>query len=610
MRNYLRLIKLVRHNLPILILAIGLMLISSLFDGISLGMIIPLVDKILAGKEIVTPPNANIPQFVIMLIDTINSMERGKLLGYMIFWIMGLFAIKEAAIYGQSYFMTDVGMRVVRDLRAILYNKLLSLSLDFFHRNKIGVLMSRVINDTGVVNNAISEGLTDLIYQPVQLIVYFVSILLIRSYFGISWWFVSVTLVFAPLIILPVIHIGRRLRKISTRSQEKIADITGILLETISGIRVVKAFNMEDPESEKFKNENHKYYRFNMKSVKRMNSIRPVTEFAGIACMGLILWFGGKEVIYGNLSPGAFVAFLAGLLALAKPAKRLSRVHVINQQALAAVTRIFSILDERPLIEDAPDATELQPFRKAIQLEGVNFSYGQTEILRDINVSVRAGEIVAIVGPSGVGKTTLINLIPRFYDPTKGSVSFDGVDIKTVSRKTLCQQIGIVTQETMLFNDTVFANIRYGKSDAAREEVIEAARIADAHDFILRLPNGYDTVVGDRGHNVSGGQRQRLAIARAVLKNPPILILDEAMSQLDMESEHLVQEALNRLMRNRTVLVIAHRLSTVRNADRIIVLEDGCIVDEGKHEELISRGGIYKKLYQLQFKDEAWRDKQ
>ena len=585
-------------------MAAVLMLISSLFDGASLGIIIPLVDKILAGKEFISVGSVNIPVFLKNIILHINGLSRATLLNYIIIWALGITLVKELLVFLHSYMMVNVAKKTIRDVRNKIYNKLLTLSMDFYNRNKTGVLMSRITNDTGTIQEAVAEGLTEMIYQPLQFVTYFIMVLAIRSYFSISWNFVFVLIVLLPIIIYPIIKIGARLRKISTESQEKTASITSLLLEAISGIQIVKAFTMENVESEKFRKENHKFYRISMKSVKRMNAVRSVTELASVVAVAVVLWLGGREVIHGDLSPGAFIAFFAALFSLIKPIKKLSRIHVLNQQALAAGDRIFQILDQTASVTECQDVKMLKPFKDKIIFENVCFHYdGVNPVLENISLKAKKGEIIAIVGPSGAGKSTLVSLVPRFYDPVKGKVLIDGSDIKTVTLKSLRQQIGLVAQETVLFNDTIMENIRYGRQDASRDEITEVAKAANAHDFIINLPKGYDTIIGDRGHNISGGERQRLSIARALLKNPPILILDEATSQLDTESETLVQAALDKLMKNRTVFVIAHRLSTVRQADRIVVLEDGRIEGIGMHDQLIESDGLYKKLYDLQFKD-------
>jgi subfamily B ATP-binding cassette protein MsbA len=405
------------------------------------------------------------------------------------------------------------------------------------------------------------------------------------------------------LVVYPVVKIGKRLKSISKQAQEKSGDITMTLHETISGVRVVKAFSMEGYEAKKFALQNQYFYRLAMKSVKRMTVVSPLTEFAGILCIAIILWIAGKRIVSGELSAGAFITFLAAMLSLMRPIKRLTNVYSINQQAMAAADRIFEVLDTRPSVRDKEGAVELGRIRQSVKLKNVRFGYGDKEVLRGITIDARAGDIVAFVGPSGAGKTTILNLIPRFYDVTGGGILIDGVDIRDCTIRSLMSQVGIVTQETILFNDTVAANIAYGSVAARAEDIEKAARIANAHSFIMKMPRGYDTVIGERGFRLSGGEKQRLAIARAVFKDPPILILDEATSQLDTESEMLVQEAIDRMMSGRTVFVVAHRLSTIKHANFIYVLEAGRIVETGSHDDLIRKDGLYKRLYELQFRD-------
>jgi len=602
MRNYRRLIKWLKPHVGIFVLAILCMLISSILGGISLGAIVPLVDKILAGKEILLPETTNAPLFIKQLIDKINLIPRGMFLNILIFAVLILFLIKGIILFFQSYFMSDVGKRVVRDLRDAVYNKLLNLSLDFYNKQKTGTLMARIKNDTAVVQIAISEGLADLLYQSFELIVYIFLVLSLRAYFSISWWLTLTVVLIIPIIIYPVIRLGQRLRKITTMTQDQIANMTSILLETISGIRIVKAFGMGDYESKKFKLANQRYYKLSMKSVKRIIAVSPLTEFVAICGFSVVLWFGGKQVIFGDLSPGAFIAFLAALFSMIKPIKKLSRVHTINQQALVAAERIYQILDREPSVKEKFNAIVLGDFEDSIEYKNVCFGYGEKDILKDINFTVQKGEIIAIVGPSGVGKTTLVNLLPRFYDVNMGRITIDGIDIRDMSIVSLRKKIGVVTQETILFNDTIKANMLYGNMNASDSEIRKASKTANAHDFIIKFRQGYYTVIGDRGMNLSGGEQQRLAIARAILKNPPVLILDEATSQLDTESELLVQSAIDNLMKERTVFVIAHRLSTIKHADKILVLDKGRIVDIGTHEILIKKDSIYKKLYELQFR--------
>jgi len=445
-----------------------------------------------------------------------------------------------------------------------------------------------------MIENAVSYALTDLVYQSFEVVSFAVLTVII------NWKMALGAIVLLPLVAIPMVKVGRALRKLSKKSQEKMADINSLLVETFTGVRIVRAFCAEEIEVAKFKKQNHEYYKIAMKSIKRMLILGNATELMGVAAALFFIFYAGRQVISGVLSFGAFALFMAAFLSLIKPFKKLSQVNSIMQQAVAASARIYEILETPATIKEKPGAKELGVFGKNIVFEDVWFSYADQDILRGINLEVKRSEMLAIVGPSGAGKTTLVDLIPRFWEPKKGNVLIDGIDIKDLTLKSLRRQIGIVTQETILFNDTIKANIAYGKPGASQEEIEHAAIQAHAHDFILSFQLGYDTVIGDRGAKLSGGERQRIAIARALLKNPPILILDEATSQLDSESERIVQEALDRLIRGRTVFVIAHRLSTVRNAHRIIVLEKGRIVEEGDHAQLLNKGGLYKKLYQLQ----------
>lgn len=604
---YLRLMGFLKPHLGLMVLTILSMSVASIFEGVSLGMIIPLVDNILTGKQIHLPPNRPVPVWVTHLVDRVNHIPPVTLLNTLIITTLSLMFLKLIFTFLSSYFINDVSHRVMRDLRSAVYRKLMGLSLAFFHRQKTGVLMSRITNDCGVLQYCFSEGLMDLLYQPIQLVVYLVVLFSIRNYFSISWSLMIILAFLVPLVIYPVVQIGRRLRKISALSQQKIGEVTNTLLEGIMGIRIVKVFGAEELEWKRFHNENQKFYRLTISSIKRNLSVGPMTEFTVACAVAVILWIGGGEVLTGHLSTGAFVAFLAALLSLMKPFKKVSRVYGFSQQSLAAASRIFEILDEAPTVQEKPDAAALRSFEETIVFEKVGFHYfpGQP-VLREVNLRVKKGEVIAIVGPSGSGKSTLVNLIPRLYDPDQGRILVDGKDLKNFSLASLRGKIGMVTQETILFNDTVWANIAYGQKEPPKEEeVIQAARMACAHEFIQKLSQGYRTVMGDRGWNLSGGERQRIAIARALLRNPPILILDEATSQLDSESERWVQQAIEHLMKNRTVFVIAHRLSTIQNADRIVVLDRGKIQEEGTHEELLKLGKLYARLYQLQFSNEA-----
>jgi subfamily B ATP-binding cassette protein MsbA len=603
MTNYQRMISLVKPQTGRLAAAFGAMVANSLLSGLPIvGLVIPFVDTILAGKPIVIPHQEKIPGFLLSVVEQVNALPRAQLLNLLIFWTIGLSFVRLVFEYFQSYFMNDVSQRVIRDLRNEVYQKIIGLPLSFFGKSQTGALVSRITYDTGVIRDAISEGLTDFLFQPVQILVNIIALLSVKFIFDIPWSLVLVIFVLLPLIIYPVLRVGRRLKKISRASQEQVADINSTLFESISGIRIVQGFGMEAYERERFKRQNHSLYKTMMLSIGRMILVSPLTEFIGFVCLGVVLWLGGRQVIDQQMSPGAFIAFLIALFSLLRPFKRLSRVHGINQHALAAAERVFEILDTPNEIREKENAKFLKPLERQIEFKRVHFGYGGKEVLSDIDFSVKAGEIVAIVGPSGVGKTTLVNLLPRFYDPTQGAVFIDGVDVKDVMIKSLRDQIGIVTQETILFNDTVAANIAYGRSKTPMEAIEKAARIANAHDFISKLPLKYQTVVGDRGFRLSGGEKQRISIARAVLKNPPLLILDEATSALDSESELLVQQAVHNLMQGRTVLVIAHRLSTIKDAHKIIVLNEGKIAEMGAHETLLQNNGLYKRLYELQFR--------
>ncbi|MFH1836497.1 MAG: ABC transporter ATP-binding protein, partial [Candidatus Omnitrophota bacterium] len=423
----------------------------------------------------------------------------------------------------------------------------------------------------------------------------------LKLYGGIPWSLIFVSLVLIPMILYPVIRIGKRLRKISQNSQEKIGNINNMLLETITGIKLVKSFGMEEYESKNFEKHNQSFYKLSMKSIKRMKIVSPMTEIMGVACVAVIMWMTGKSIVTGELSAGIFTAFLVALFSLMKPVKKLSNVYGINQQALAATERIFNLLDEPITIKEAENPVEIKGFKEKIIFKDVFFKYDKDNVLKKIDLTIKKGEIVALVGPSGGGKSTLVNLITRFYDPSSGSVQIDGIDLKDVSISSLRDLIGLVTQETLLFNDTVKANISYGHEEIDKEQLIKVATAANAHRFIKDFPKGYDSIIGERGLKISGGQRQRIAIARAVYKNPPILIFDEATSQLDTESEKLVQEAINNLMKGRTVIVIAHRLSTIKHADKIIVIDNGEITESGRHDELLDRSPLYRKLYEMQF---------
>ena len=511
--------------------------------------------------------------------------------------IVALFLLKGLFDYGQTYLMSYVGQRIIADLREKIYNHLQSLSLSFFTRHSTGVLMSRVTNDVGLVQGAVTDAVTGLLKD------FFTIIGLVAVVFYRDWKLAIVALVVFPVAIYPIVKFGRKLRSYSARSQTTMGDISTILMETISGNRIVKAFNMEDYEQKRFAAENRRLFGIQMKSVRVRAISHPLMETLGGLGIAAIVFYGGYNVIKGVATPGTFFSFMAALLMLYEPVKRLSSVNNTIQQGLAGASRIFEVLDAVPEICNKPGAKIITSISKAIEYQNVSFRYEEDWVLKNINLHIKAGEMVAFVGASGGGKTTLVNLLPRFYDVSSGRVLIDAWDIRDVTVESLRAMVGIVTQQTILFNDTVRNNIAYGKINQPFEEIVKAAEAAYAHGFIQNLSQGYDTVIGEQGVKLSGGERQRISIARALLKNAPILILDEATSSLDSESEIEVQKALEFLMQGRTTLVIAHRLSTIRKADRIVVISNGVIVEEGAHEELLDRNGEYRRLYLLQFLD-------
>jgi ATP-binding cassette, subfamily B, bacterial MsbA len=516
--------------------------------------------------------------------------------------ILFVFLLKNLFDYLQSYTMAYVEQGSMMDIRNDLYEHLHNLSLSYFSNERTGNLISRVTNDVNVVNGGVSATFVTMLKQPLLIIVF------LGMAFALSWKLTLLAFVVFPIILLLVSGIGLRLYKQSGLMQEKMADITSVLQETISNVKVVKAFAMEEFENNKFRRETRSYFRTILHVTRIRNLAGPSTELLSVIAGAAIIWYGGRQVlITGEMKPAEFLGFLFAIFQLMPPVKELSSVHNRMQEFAAAGKRIFEILDMKPEIHNAPDAVPLNGISREIEFRDVCFGYTSEEneprqVLSHVNIRVKKGEVVAIVGPSGGGKTTMVDLIPRFYDPTDGAVLIDGVDIRKLDVRSLREQIGIVTQETILFNDSVRNNIAYGISKCPDDKIREAAKAANALAFIEAMPNGFETMIGDRGVKLSGGQRQRLSIARALLKNPPLMILDEATSALDSESEILVQEAIERLMQNRTSFVIAHRLSTIRNADRILVLEQGCIVQEGRHVELMKQtNGLYRKLHDMQF---------
>jgi subfamily B ATP-binding cassette protein MsbA len=514
--------------------------------------------------------------------------------------------LKGLGAYLSGYLMTDVGQRVVMDLRNQLFGHILGQSAAFFTRKTSGQLISHITNDVSQVQMAVSETMTDLVRESLAVVGY------AGLLFWLDWKLAIVCMTAAPLIIYPLVRLGQRVRSTTRNSQQELEHLTHLSAEALTGHRIVKAFGAEGREAQRFRRASETLYRTNMKVTSALSALPPLMEFVGgLAAVGA-LWYGANEIARGTLTPGALCAFLASAFLMYGPVKKLSRVNAGIQQTIAAAERIFGLLDQHSEVHEKPDAIVLPRLQTCVEFRNVDFAYDDRPdryILRRVSMKVYRGQLVALVGLSGAGKTTLVNLIPRFFDVKAGAVLIDGIDVRDVKLRSLRDQVALVTQETVLFDDTIAANIAYGAPDASLEQIEAAATAAHAHEFIAHLPGTYSARIGERGQKLSGGQRQRLAIARAILKNSPLLILDEATSSLDAESEQLVQQALANLMRNRTTFVIAHRLSTVRRADLIIALEKGQVAEVGTHEELLARpGGVYAKLYALQVFDDRGRE--
>lgn len=512
--------------------------------------------------------------------------------------IIAVTLVKGLAEFLATYFVNFIGHSVVKDLRNLLYSKIIQQSIAFFTSNPTGRLMSAVTSDIEKIQSAVSQVSADFLKQS------FTLLGLLGVIFYVDWRLALVSLLLVPLVVWPSANIGRYIRTSSRSSQDKMGDLNSVLQETFSGIRIVKAFGMELFEVAKFKAATRRLLKINLRWVVAQAVTSPLMELLGAITIAGLLLYARNEILHHLQTTGGFVAFLYALIKMYEPIKRLTGVNNAYQQAVGASEQVFQYLEVNSEVPERPNAVALPTFEKAIVFEDVDFAYGDgAPLLHGVNLRIERGEVVAIVGSSGAGKTTLANLIPRFFDVARGRILFDGYDIRDVRLSSLRAQIGMVTQETILFNDTVLNNICYGHQPRNEDEVMEAARAALAHDFIMEMPEGYRTMIGERGQRLSGGQRQRIAIARALLKNPPLLVLDEATSELDTESELLVQKALGNLMAGRTVLVIAHRLFTVRRADRIVVLDRGAISEVGTHDDLVNRGGIYQRLHELQFVD-------
>lgn len=541
---------------------------------------------------------AYLPWIIKDMVDQVLKEKNTEILNYIVISIIVVFIIRGIAFYGQSYLMNYVGQKVIIDIRRAVFEKLQRLSLSFYDKNKTGTIMSYVTNDVGALQSALVENVVEMVTESVILIASIVMMIYL------DWRLFLVTFSTFPVVLLFIDQFGKRIRKSGSRIQEATADITSVLQETVSSARVIKSFVREEYETKRFDRENNNNFRANMKYAQLSATLTPTIEFVAAVGVTIILWYGGNSVIEGHISAGSLVAFLTYAVNISNPIKRLSRVIGNIQRAMAAAQRVFDILDLPEEIQNKPTAKALPHVKGEVRFDKVCFSYNTgEEVLKDMSFNVKPGEMIAFVGPSGAGKSTVASLLPRFYDVTSGSIMIDGADLRDVTLESLREQVGIVPQETVLFNGSVYDNILYGRLDATKEEVEAAAKAANAHNFIMDLPQGYNTMLGDRGVNISGGQRQRISIARAILKNPQILILDEATSALDTESERVVQEALDRLMVGRTSFVIAHRLSTIKNADKIMVLEKGTLAEQGTHDELMEQDGLYAHLYKIQYRN-------
>lgn len=616
MKTYFRILAFVKPYYKYITGSIIFSILYALANGASVYLFIPLLDTLFLAKgesahkvqETSTHAPSLIPDWILSIKDwgasTFNNFvfsgTKYDALSKIVILVLLAFFLKNLFNYLQSYFLVFAEQGVVKDIRNKAYTHLHTLPMGYFKNEKTGNLISRIVNDVQVVQASVSTVFLNLVREPIMILV-FLGIAV-----SISWKLTLFSLIVLPVSLALITLIGLRLRKESLKLQEAIAHITSLLYETITGVKIVKAFGMEAYENKKFFNGTQSYFNKVLRMTNIRNAVSPITEFLSIAVGTGIIYYGGSLVLSGQgLKASEFLGFLFAIFQLMTPIKELSGLNNKIQESSAAGDRVFEIIDTEPLIKDRTGAKAISDFTDKIIFKDVSFHYQDSDelVLDNINFEIKKGSVVALVGPSGSGKSTLVDLVPRFYDPTKGTILIDGLDLCDIKIADLRKLMGIVTQETILFNESIRNNIAYGLEDFPFEKIVEAAKTANAHKFIEEFPNGYETIIGERGLKISGGQRQRLSIARALLKNPQIMIFDEATSALDNESEVLVQEAIERLMQYRTTFVIAHRLSTIRNADLIIVLDKGKIVQQGNHDDLLlEEKGLYKKLYELQFR--------
>ncbi len=597
MKELSRLLKYSRPYVPHLSISVLLMMCVGAAQGLTALLIGPIFDRVLNPGSAEAPVKlfSISPGHPIYLRVPFPVHNVGTTIAIA---ILGTFFIKGLCDYAGNYLINFVGLSAVTDLRQAVFERVLHQDAQFFENNSTGRVMSSIMNDLEKIQVAMSHILADWLRQS------FTAIALLSAVLLTDWKLALVSLTVLPFVLIPTIKLGRRIRGTTRSAQDDAAEVNQVLQETLSGNQVVKSFGAEEIEANRFRVRAQKLRRSNLRYVAQQAVASPLIDFFGALTIVGLLWYARDQIKANAMTPGAFTSFVVALLMMYEPVKRLAGIHNIFQQALGASQKVFEYLDRDQQVKEHAGAVKLARFEKSILFDGVSFHYPsapQGFALDSVKLEVKAGELVALVGPSGAGKTTLANLVPRFYDVEKGAVRIDGRDVRDLRLQSLREKISLVAQDTFLFNDTVANNIGYGLPGASREQVCDAARNALADEFILRMPEGYDTMIGERGHKLSGGQRQRLAIARALLKNAPILILDEATSHLDTESERLVQRALQNLMAHRTVIVIAHRLSTVRRADKIVVLDRGRICEIGSHDDLINCGGIYQRLHEMQF---------